>query len=144
MEYLLYKVRELQPPPGWRKPGQLGEEEGEADYDAEAASTAAEEASAAEQTYRSFIPWKVISMGVPGFATTAIPTRPTMQSVNARQVNMQNWPNNRLSGSNSNDFRPGSTATYTTLQLAVPAYGLSPTSLARTQAESMTPHSSTS
>ena len=49
-----------------------------------------------------------------------IPTSPTMQSVNTKQVNAQNWPNDRLCGLNSDDFRPGSIATYITLQLAVP------------------------
>ena len=47
-------------------------------------------------------------------------TSPTMQSVSTKQVNAQNWLNDRLCGLNSDDFRPDSIAIFTTLQLAVP------------------------
>ena len=43
-----------------------------------------------------------------------------MQSVSTKQVNAQNWRNDRLCGLNLDDFRPDSIAIYTTLQLALP------------------------
>jgi hypothetical protein len=44
-------------------------------------------------------------------------TSPTTQSVSTKQVNAQNWLNDRLCSLNSDDFRPDSIAIYTICNL---------------------------